>query len=101
MIIRIRKWAWLENSFDFVFSRFNSWLSKPSCLFVKVSQGAEVLMLNMEYFLRYSDDEVRDNVRSIMQVYPHDMQRRLQNEADWTSFKNETLNLLFSKSKKY
>jgi len=36
-----------------------------------------------------------------LQVYPHDMQRRLQNEADWTSFKNETLNLLFSKSKKY
>ena len=60
-------------------------------------------MLNMEYFLRYSSEDVRDNVRNIMTVYPRtqDMQRRLQNEADWTNFKNETLNIIFYKSKKY
>ncbi len=68
-----------------------------------MSQGAEVLMLNIEYFLRYSSDDVRDNVRSIMQVYPRtqDMQRRLQNETDWTSFKQDTLKIIFSKYKKY
>lgn len=69
----------------------------------QVSQGAEVLMLNMEYFLRYSNDDVKDNIRQMMQVYPctEEMQRRLQHEADWTSFKNQTLSNIYTKSKKY
>lgn len=57
----------------------------------------------MEYFLRFSNDDVRDNIRQMIQVYPRteEMQQRLQHEADWTNFKNKTLSNIYSKSKNY
>jgi hypothetical protein len=59
-------------------------------------------MLSIEFFLRYSNEDVRDNVRRIMQVYPRtdEMQLRLQHETDWNNFKNFTLNDIYSKTKK-
>ena len=67
-----------------------------------VSQGAEVLILSIEFFLRYSNDDVRDNVRSIMNTYPRtdEMQLRLQHETDWNNYKNMTLNDIYAKIKK-
>ena len=59
-------------------------------------------MLSIEFFLRFSNEDVRDNVRRIMQVYPRtdEMQLRLQHETDWNNFKNVTLNDIYSKTKK-
>ena len=59
-------------------------------------------MLSIEFFLRYSNDDVRDNVRSIMNTYPRtdEMQLRLQHETDWNNYKNMTLNDIYAKIKK-
>ncbi len=65
---------------------------------LKISNGAEILMLDKEYFLKHANDEVRTNIRRIIQNYPprEEMQSKLQVKADWKQYKKKTLQDLYT-----
>jgi hypothetical protein len=71
---------------------------KPNPEVSLISLGAELIMLSIETFLKYANDNVRDNIRQIIQPYPqtNDMQVKLQNYADWEFFKKKALNALYN-----
>lgn len=54
-----------------------------------VSNGAEVVMIRKDVFLRNADTRVRNNIRNLFHPYPETeaMQAKLQNKADWMHFK--------------
>lgn len=49
-------------------------------------------------FLKHANNDVRDNVRDLMQPYPHteDLQQKLQTHVDWTNYKQRTLKKLYN-----
>ena len=67
-----------------------------------VSNGAEVIMLSMDTFLKYSDDNVKLNVRQMIQPYPstEEMQRKLQHDVDWNYFKHKTMQQIYKNIRK-
>lgn len=67
-------------------------------LLLKISNGAEVLMLDKDFFLQNADEEVRNNIRQLKQNYPpsEEMQSKLQTTADWKYYKKKTIDELYS-----
>ena len=67
-----------------------------------MSNGAEVIMLSMETFLKFADENVKSNVRRMIQPYPStdEMQNRLQDQVDWNYFKNKTMQQIYKNMKK-
>ena len=70
--------------------------------FIKISNGAEVLMLEKEIFLKYANESVKNNIRKLIQPYPptDDMQNKLQNSTEWKTWKNELLSDIYQNTKK-
>ncbi len=54
-----------------------------------ISNGAEVVMLNKDTFLKHSDTKVRDNIRRMIQPYPlaEEIQEKYQIVEDWKNYK--------------
>lgn len=54
-----------------------------------ISNGAEIVMLDKDTFLRHADTLVKDNIRKLIQPYPevHDMQEKYQVLTDWKNYK--------------
>ena len=59
-------------------------------------------MLSMETFLKFADENVKSNVRRMIQPYPStdEMQNRLQDQVDWNYFKNKTMQQIYKNMKK-
>jgi hypothetical protein len=54
-----------------------------------ISNGAEIVMLDKDTFLRQSDTRVKDNIRKLIQPYPEadEMQEQYQVVTDWKNYK--------------
>lgn len=60
-------------------------------------------MLDKEIFLKYANEKVIENIRRMIQPYPQteDMQRKLQNVADWKYYKDLTMETVYKNIKKH
>jgi hypothetical protein len=69
----------------------------PNAELSLVSNGAEVLMLRKDIFIKHCNDQCIENIRKIVQPYPetNEMQIKLQNYADWNQFKQTTMSDIF------
>ena len=67
-----------------------------------ISNGAEVLMLHKDVFLKYSNDSVKQSVIKLTQPYPDtsEMQLKLQHFTEWNKFKALTMNEAFRNLKR-
>jgi hypothetical protein len=54
-----------------------------------ISNGAEIVMLDKDTFLRKADTKVKDNIRKMIQPYPEaaEMQEQYQILTDWKNYK--------------
>ena len=71
-------------------------------LLFQISNGAEVLMLEKEIFLKHANESVKANIRKLIQPYPptDDMQSKLQNVSDWKCWKDELMNDIYQQTTK-
>jgi hypothetical protein len=55
-----------------------------------LSEGAELVMLENETFLKKANRLVIDNIRKLTRSYPesNEIQEKFQREVDWTFYKN-------------
>jgi hypothetical protein len=62
-----------------------------------VSNGAEVLMLHKDIFLKNCNDQCIENIRKIVQPYPetNEMQMKLQNYSNWNQYKQFLISDMF------
>ncbi len=69
----------------------------PNAELSLVSNGAEVLMLRKDIFLKNCNDRCIENIRKIVQPYPEtsEMQMKLQNYANWNQYKQATMSDMF------
>jgi hypothetical protein len=58
-----------------------------------ISNGAEVLMLRKDIFLKHSNSKVAENVRKIIQPYPEssELQIKLRTFSEWNAYKKFTM----------
>lgn len=59
-------------------------------------------MLKKDFFLRHSNDKVKENIRQMFQPYTStkEMQKKLQTAADWKYFKAKHMQELYANLKK-
>ncbi|XP_061164367.1 uncharacterized protein LOC133173402 isoform X2 [Saccostrea echinata] len=75
--------------------------SPATCM---VSKGAEIVMLSKKVFLKYINDNVRNNLRESIRAYPREqkLQENFQNKLDWEDYKSSLIsNVLHNHAETY
>ncbi|XP_022325597.2 uncharacterized protein LOC111125771 isoform X3 [Crassostrea virginica] len=69
--------------------------SPTTCL---VSKGAEVVMLSKKVYLKYINDNVRNNLRESIRAYPREqkLQENFQTKLDWDDYKSSLTNTILN-----
>lgn len=62
-------------------------------MLTQVSQGAELIMISKEFFMKNATEQVQRYIREEVQPYPSEnaLQVNLQREVNWRLFRQDTV----------